>query len=270
VQQRTWNLSTIWRLETPSGRVWLKQVPPFFRHEPVVLRWLAGTYPESVPVLLASADGRMLLEDIPGEDLYEANLDVRAAIGADFHRLQAASPAHAADLIAGGVPDHRAGPLVDRLSSVVGRFGGNDKRLRRLVDDLPARLAAVAELGLPDVLVHGDLHPGNVRGDGTRRVIIDWGDSSVGHPAFDIMRLTETLDAGPASFLIDAWAQRWRETVPGCEPERALDLLRPVGALRGAATYAAFLDQIEPAEHPYHLADVPLWLDRAAAYEELT
>jgi hypothetical protein len=49
-----------------------------------------------------------------------------------------------------------------------------------------------------------------------------------------------------------------------------LELFRPVGALRSAATYAAFLDQIEPAEHPYHRADVPLWLDRAATYAELT
>ena len=40
-QLRTWNLSTIWRLDTAAGPVWLKQVPPFFAHEAAVLRWVA-------------------------------------------------------------------------------------------------------------------------------------------------------------------------------------------------------------------------------------
>jgi hypothetical protein len=39
-QQRTWNLSAIWRLETATGRYWLKEVPPFFGHEGAVLGWL--------------------------------------------------------------------------------------------------------------------------------------------------------------------------------------------------------------------------------------
>jgi hypothetical protein len=263
-QHRTWNLSTIWQLDTPAGPVWLKQVPLFFRHEAPVLRWLAGVHAPSVPVLLASADGRMLLDHIAGEDLYHADLELRAAIAVDFHRLQAASVGQVAQLLALGVPDRRTDPLLASISGVVARFGGDDVRLRDLVDGLPTRMAAVAACGVPDALVHGDLHPGNVRGDRTRRVIIDWGDSCVAHPAFDIMRLTETLDPRSAEPLVDAWARRWQQAAPASRPLRALELLRPVGALRNAVTYAHFLDQIEPAEHPYHAADVPFWLGQAA------
>ncbi|MBC9006961.1 aminoglycoside phosphotransferase family protein, partial [Micromonospora aurantiaca] len=36
-QQRTWNLSAIWRLDTDQGPAWLKQLPSFARHEPEVL-----------------------------------------------------------------------------------------------------------------------------------------------------------------------------------------------------------------------------------------
>ena len=36
-QIRTWNLSSIWRLATARGTVWLKVVPYFFAHEGVVL-----------------------------------------------------------------------------------------------------------------------------------------------------------------------------------------------------------------------------------------
>src|SRR5438067_1005611 len=44
-QQRTWNLSAIWRLDTARGAVWLKQVPGFFAHEPAVLSWVDGAAP---------------------------------------------------------------------------------------------------------------------------------------------------------------------------------------------------------------------------------
>ena len=50
---------------------------------------------------------------------------------------------------------------------------------------LPDRVAAVAACGVPDTLVHGDFHPGNVAGRPDDYVILDWGDSFVGHPLLD-------------------------------------------------------------------------------------
>jgi Ser/Thr protein kinase RdoA (MazF antagonist) len=67
------------------------------------------------------------------------------------------------------------------------------QQLAALIAGLDERLAKVASCGLPDTLIHGDLHPGNVRSDGGPRVLIDWGDSFIGHPAFDVLRLTEKL-----------------------------------------------------------------------------
>jgi hypothetical protein len=94
------------------------------------------------------------------------------------------------------------------------------------------------------------------------RVVIDWGDSCLTHPAFDILRMAEGLAEADARAVIDAWAAPWR--AGGVDAEGAVELLRPVAALRNAAAYADFLDHIEPAEHPYHAADVGLWLSRAA------
>ncbi|WMF04584.1 hypothetical protein [Micromonospora robiginosa] len=79
-QQRTWNLSAIWRLDTPQGPAWLKQLPPFASHEPTVLAWLAHPTGPTVPteakagagagggpvVLAADGEGRMLLEHVAG------------------------------------------------------------------------------------------------------------------------------------------------------------------------------------------------------------
>ena len=117
---------------------------------------------------------------------------------------------------------------------------------------------------LPTVLVHGDFHPGNVVADGSRYVVLDWGDSFVGHPGFDILRLSDGLADCDGEALLRAWVARWRAAVPGSNPERALDLLRPLAALRNASVYAGFLERIEPSEHPFHAADVPYWLAEAA------
>jgi hypothetical protein len=104
-----------------------------------------------------------------------------------------------------------------------------------------------------------------VRVAGERRVLVDWGDSCVGHPAFDVLRLAEGLPAGDADALVDAWVRRWRSAAPGSDPARAVALLRPVAALRAAAAYAEFVANIEPSERPFHAADVPHWLGAAVA-----
>ncbi|MGC1212144.1 MAG: aminoglycoside phosphotransferase family protein [Micromonospora sp.] len=263
-QQRTWNLSAIWRLDGEHGTAWLKQVPVFFRHEAAVLRWLARAAPGATPPLLADdGTGRVLLDHVPGEDRYEAGPDERAAIAVDHHAIQLRAVDDVPGLVAAGVPDLRGPGLARWIRAALAPH--DVSAADDLLAGLDDRLAEVRRCGLPDTLVHGDLHPGNVRSDGRKRVIIDWGDAFVGHPAFDILRLTETLDPATAGPLREAWAARWRADVPGCDPERAVALLRPIALLRMAAVYAMFLAGIEPSEHPYHAADVPACLERAAA-----
>jgi Phosphotransferase enzyme family len=263
-QMRTWNLSTIWRLEAAAGIVWLKQVPAFFAHEPVVLRWLAAEgFGLTAPIQLASDGLRMLLAHLPGEDLYRGGLGVRASIAATHHHVQVEAAAQAARLIGLGVPDLRGPALTEIITAVVDEYAPGQPELADLVAGLPDRWAAIDACGLPDTLVHGDLHPGNARGDETHQVVLDWGDSFVGHPGFDILRLTERVAESEAATLIDAWAARWQHAVPGCDPIKAVDLLRPVAALRNAACYARFLAHIEPSEYPYHAGDVPFWLGQA-------
>ncbi|MCZ7439551.1 aminoglycoside phosphotransferase family protein [Micromonospora sp. WMMC241] len=292
-QQRTWNLSAIWRLDTPHGPAWLKQLPVFARHEPTVLTWLAtlpalppsasptdqgvcvsGDLPADTnslttgagvgPVVLAvGGEGRVLVADVRGEDRYGAGEAERAGIAVAHHAVQVRAVGAVDRLVADGVPDLRG---VRPAGWIRARLAGHDVSVAaRLLDGLDERLRRVRDCGLPDTLVHGDLHPGNVRGDGTHAVTIDWADAFVGHPAFDILRLTEGLDDPAAARLVEAWADRWRADAPGCDPRRALDLLRPVAPLRLAAVYAMFLAGIEPAEHPYHVHDVPAALAQAAA-----
>ncbi|MGN9908521.1 phosphotransferase family protein [Phytohabitans sp. LJ34] len=281
-QVRTWNLSAIWRLDECAGergfdevdrprRAWLKQVPAFFGHEAAVLRWLGEAVPGAAPPLAAAGDeGRILMHDVPGEDGWNASPAEREAIAAAHHRIQLASLGAVDALAAAGVPDRR-GPLLgrwvrERLAAWRPAPGEVVPDVAALLSDMDARIAAMTACGLPDALVHGDLHPGNTRLGGGPPVVIDWGDSTVGNPAADILRLADRLDRADEAALVGPWAARWRGAVPGCDPERAVRLWRPVAELYLAAVYAAFLARIEPSERPYHAGDVAPCLRRAAAY----
>jgi hypothetical protein len=259
-QQRTWNLSAIWRVEKDGTPVaWIKQVPAFFAHEPDAIRLVGATSPGLVPSLIADHDGRMLLGHIPGEDGYGAGADVCARIAAAFHPVQEHFAGRAGELAAAGIPDRRRLDFTFAQSHVEHIPG-----LAELLDDLPRRLAEIDGCGLPATLVHGDLHPGNVRlGPGGRLTLMDWGDCYLGHPALDALRLTAHLTDPEAVF--GPWAYRWEQSRPGSEPRRAAELMRPIAALWAAETYAGFLAGIEPAEHPYHAADVPEQLEAAVA-----
>ena len=245
-QQRTWNLSGIWRFDGPGGEpvAWLKQVPPFFGHEPDVLRMVDAVTPGLAPYLLASGDeGRMLLAHVPGRDRYDGGPELCARIIHALHPVQKHFAEHAGELRARGIPDDG----LSRLPGVAAPYLAEIAGLRELLDALPRRLAEVAACGLPDTLVHGDLHPGNVRTGEDGLTILDWGDALAGNPAYDILRLTD--DPG----VIAEWAALW----PGCDAPRAAELMRPMARLRSAVAYAHFLANIEPSERPYHEQDVP-------------
>ncbi len=243
-QKRTWNLSAIWKLEVEGEAepVWLKQVPHFFAHEPSVLRYLGQ------PVLIAAGpEGRQLIANLPGTDLYQADFPTLIAIVKDIVHIQLRAAADLPRLRSLGVP-----PMISLPPAI--------SSSAPWAATLAARAAAC---GLPETLVHGDLHPGNVFGTAERRTIIDWGDSFIGHPAFDIIRLTERLMPADAAAVIAYWSELWRNAYPGSDPIQAIELLRPLAALRMAAVYQMFLDNIEPSERPYHDGDVASYVDIA-------
>jgi phosphotransferase family enzyme len=270
-QQRAWNLSTIWRVESgPSGEhiSWLKQLPPFLVHEAAVLRWLGAHVPGVAPQLLAAdASGRQLLGDVPGSDRYDVGVDERALYAVELHGVQRLAADAQDELVRAGVPDRRGGELGRFIREWLGRSGVDLTSVRALLDALDGRVTALAACGLGDTLVHGDFHPGNVRSDGERAAILDWGDAFLGHPGFDLLRLCDGCSTSDADRLVRAWCERWRALRPASAPERALDLLRLLAPLYGAAVFARFLAGIEPSEHKFHADDVPRLLGLAAAFD---
>jgi hypothetical protein len=265
-QIRTWNLSSLWRLPIEGGNVWLKHVPPFFGHEAAIIDRLAG---RSVPELIGADGRRLLMQEIPGEDMYDADLPVLSRALSMLVRLQREWIGRIDDLLALGLPDWRppalTGLIADVLERTAGELAPDDRAtLGAFVSGLPARFGRLAECGIADTLVHGDFGPGNLRGDDRSLILLDWGDSGVGHPLLDQPAMFDRAPANAIEPLREQWAAEWEAAAPGSDPRRAARLLAPVAAARQAVIYRGFLDNIEPSEHPYHRADPSLWLTRAA------
>lgn len=265
-QVRTWNLSSLWAIPVQGQTVWLKAIPPFFAHEAPLIAAMAGG---AVPTLLGQDDGRFLMAELPGQDLYDAETDQLFAMVDLLVGLQVKWIGREAELFALGLPDWRAPALTAAIWRVFERTAPelstkNRGALTAFIADLPRRFTDLAACGLPDTLVHGDFHPGNLRGEGERLALMDWGDSGVGHPLLDSSAFLDRVPAEALDAVRAVWLAHWREAVPGSDPARALTLLAPIAAARQAVIYRGFLDNIEPAEHPYHAADPVDWLTRTA------
>lgn len=266
-QTKSWNLSAIWRLPTTAGPVWLKCVPDFFDHEGAIIDAIGSPL---APRLVAFEPGRILMAEIDGEDHHEATGPVLPPMIELLTTEQTRWLGRVDELLALGLPDRRLDSLLPRIAEVADAYadqlGESDRHaLAGLVATLPRRIGALADCGIPDTLVHGDFHPGNVRGGAGRYVILDWGDSAVGHPLTDELAFTRRLDDADRAAAATRFAQAWQNLLPGCDPVRAVDLLRPVSPLIAAVQYADFLDAIEPDEHIYHAADPAEMLRQAAS-----
>ena len=144
-QIRSWNLSSIWRIDTDEGSAWLKEVPPFAAHEGALLRWLDR--PGTTPVLAARGQ-RMLLADVAGTDRYDAGPAERLSMLTELLRIQADAMSRLPELIALGVPLDDPPGFQAEVATLLPEwlaFLDEDARagLTELVDGLAARFAAI-------------------------------------------------------------------------------------------------------------------------------
>ena len=266
-QVKTWNLSSVLTLPTGDGTVWCKSVPGPLAHEGRLLSALAELCPGLAPPLLAAwaepaGASTVLLREVLGEPLWEAPAPLLERLVVRWVDAQAAMAAHLGVLAAAGVPDRRPEPLLGVVVALAGRpdvradlASAELDTLDRLVGAMPGLLSELAGSGLPDTLVHGDLHPGNWVGDDEQQMLIDWGDSVLGCPAFDAHTMVQRVAPASRPAVVESWAAAWSRHCPDADPLRALELARPVAALRAAAVYRRFLDAIERTERRYHDRD---------------
>ncbi|TDW24603.1 phosphotransferase family enzyme [Kribbella kalugense] len=250
VQVKTWNLSCLIRF--PGA--WAKATSRFCSIDADIIEHIRRYDDTLAPAVLAtSRENRWsLLAHAPGTDCWEPD---RPSVESVVSRWVAAQAALADEAFALDAPRLLPSALADEIAALIPRVDLSERGILELVDRLPAIVGELEAAGLPITLVHGDFHPGNWRSDGTQRVIVDWADTFVGHPATDIRRLHDFLPPEKRDHAAEVWSAAWRRELPGCDPLRALQPMSVLGPLTYALMYQRFLDNIEPDERIYHQDD---------------
>ena len=130
-----------------------------------------------------------------------------------YAELQIGEAAHAGDHLAHGVPDRR----LDKLPAAFDRLVATDlplephevDRLRTFAPEFRELCAELAAFGVPETIQHDDLHGNNLypHAGGTR--ILDWGDSSIGHPFFSFTQAFRHTPHEWHAAMRDAYAAPW-------------------------------------------------------------
>jgi len=267
-QQRTWNLSGLFRLPTGQGPVWLKATPRFATDEASVIAAFARVDPALVPPVIAAGPRRVLLEHLPGEDCWDASpriitsaverlVAAQAVLAGQAAPADRAAPAGRPVGLPPGLPDRRTPVITGQIADLLDAAAGGELSATEVAAarGLLSRFPLLDECGLPDTVVHGDFHPGNWRSDGGPPAVVDWADAHLGNPVLDGLRARDFLPAGKRPATARAWIEAWAARVPGCDPARALAIAEPLAHLSYAVRYQEFLDGIEPSEWIYHRGD---------------
>jgi aminoglycoside phosphotransferase (APT) family kinase protein len=232
-----------------------------FHAEPALTRLVADMLPGHAPPIIATDEERawLLLEDMAGAD-EEHEDGPPSGIGTAAARiaatLQLRSLDHLDEIEAAGVParglDETRHAFDDLLASSVELDQLSRAELaaaRALRPDVHAVIDELASLGLPETLVHGDLHPGNVAHDGDLVVLYDWSDAAVSHPFLDLEHLVRSLPADEGELARAAYADVWRAAYPEVDLNRAFELAAAVNAIFQTVTFEQIYRAQEDASY---------------------
>jgi hypothetical protein len=243
VHERPW--STVIRVPTAEGDLYLKQEEPVQAQEVSLTVALASRWPDRVPEVVAAdverawllmRDGGVSLADAGTIEPFPRALEL-------YGELQVGEVVHAEELLAMGLPDVRL-PMV---TPAYEPYFEEDRalephevaRLRALAPRYYELSEQLASFGLPDSIQHDDLHEWNVFVRNGRVRVFDWGDTGISHPLFSWLkplRVTVGRGVDPEPFLA-AYLSPWTEVMSEERLRAAIEVAIPVG------TFAYILQQ---------------------------
>lgn len=186
------------RLGTQSGPAyWIKGVGEPNAHEFAVTSYLATHCPEYLPPIVAMrSDWNAWVMEEFGSSLHCSDSIDDFERAADWlARLQIRLAGKSCELLAAQCADHRAAVLdshideiIDYLDEAMRRQTSakspavSTSRLHEIRSALHGACSALQELGVPDSLIHNDISPGSILGDGRNCVFTDWCEGCTGCP----------------------------------------------------------------------------------------
>lgn len=259
-QVRSWGLSNVLRCPTATGDVYFKALahsttirparvdalPLLFAHEPLLLRRLADDRPGWVPEPLAIDEKQvwMLLPDLGPPLASEPRVEVWIDSLRSHARLQRSYADQADRLLEFTCVDRRLAVLDGEIDRLFGPNPATERleaaeraRLPRRAEELREAITELATIGVPETLLHGDLHPRNLAVRDGSVLAFDWTDAAVSHPFLDLVTFVEKrspISEDPR--LTDAYLAEWEEYAAPADLRRALALAQELGALHQVMT----------------------------------
>jgi hypothetical protein len=283
-QVRSWGLSNVLRCPTSKGDVYFKALahastirpahadalPLLFAHEPVLLQKLSEARPGEVPAPLAIDEERawMLLPDLgpalargPEVELWIESLRGHA-------RLQRSFADQPERLLSFTCVDRRLAVLDGELDRLFGPNAATERlepaeraMLPRRAEQLREAIAELTAIGVPETLLHGDLHPRNLAVRDGKVLAFDWTDAAVSHPFLDLVTFVEKrspLSTDPR--LKDAYLAEWEAYASPADLRRALVLAEELGALHQTMTSLYLPDHLSGPSAEAMVRGATWWL----------
>jgi hypothetical protein len=260
LHMRPW--SAMLRAQTDDGPVYFKAPAPVLHHEAPLTRALARSYPDCIAKLLAINDERgWMLMAHSGEELGKVlavkdGMERLHTLLARYARLQIELIPRCEEFVDLGVPDRR----LIKLSHLASELGVDAQLVDRLV-------AGLSRFGLPETLVHEEVHFSNVLVRDDMNVFVDWSDCCVGHPFFGIV-VTLRMVSDRYSFapghpelesLLKTYLEEWTSYAAIDDLRAAFINGNRLGMLNRALSWKAILDPLDPIERVDYPHNVDAW-----------
>ena len=272
VHRRPW--ATVMRVPTADGVVWFKACAPVQAFEPRLSAALFDRWPDRVAEVLAhDLDRGWLLLGDAGRPVGELGNPPEAWLAALplYAELQRGEAAHAEEHVRHGVPDLRLARLPERYEALVRRrlplTDDERARLRGFTGPLAGLCEQLSGCGVAETIQHDDLHMANLYVDHGLRVL-DWGDSSIGHPFASLVVTFRFLEQRNGLAPDNPWFGRLRDAYlepwgPGLRG--TFDLAMRVGTVAHAVAWQRQRDALPPQSRSEFDEEWAIVLRRALA-----
>ncbi|TDU91414.1 phosphotransferase family enzyme [Kribbella voronezhensis] len=285
-QVRSWGLSNVLRCPTAAGAAYFKalahtstitparpdSLPLLFAHEPRLLRHLSDERPGEVVSPVAIDEDRvwMLLPDLGTPLAAETDIEVWIAAMRGHARLQRSYASSPDRLLEFGCVDRRLTILDKEIDRLFGPNLVSDQleqaerdNLLSQADRLREAITELADIGVPETLLHGDLHPGNLAVRDGQVLAFDWTDAALSHPFLDLVTFFDKrIDLSRDPRVVDAYLSEWAEFASPESLRQALLLAEQLGALHQLMTSLYLHDYVGEASQESMLRGGLYWARR--------
>lgn len=258
---KNWSISCVLRVNTTGGNLYLKEASrlPLFCDEPVVTAELENLFSPHISHVLTVDSQRhwMLLADFGEPVGRNAPIKLQKDIYPLFAQIQIKSVQHIEKLLSIGCLDRRLDWLANQIDVLfndeiaLSQLEAEEtKQLQTFAPYLKNFCSQLASYQIPQTLVHGDLHLGNVAFFQGNYLFFDWTDSCIAHPFFDMIELffyaKKKASSSDIQDLQKEYLSQWTAYEPMSRLLEAWTLAKPLCALHHAVSYLHIVACLEP------------------------